>query len=665
MKNFIYILILFLFSISEAVYSQSFVSNSDTLSTEEIVVTANRIKMTSLISPNKILVLDNSFLVSLNGNKLSDVLDFSDGVFVKDYGFNSGLKTLSLNSTQSEHTLILLNGVKLNSRQNAQFDLGLIQTDEISRVEISKGGASSLYGTEAIGGIVNIITKRENNKKPFGLEINSSLGSFGFKRIFVKGMSRLETGKSSNTNISFSYSNESARNNYDYNFFDGLNIIRKERGNSDYKRNSINVNLDYRHDQSSAISFFTFYNYMDRGVPSPDAGISVSMGRQIDRDLLSTVNFNKSFYGSNELNVLFSYKYSLINFFDPKAAWLSEPLNSFYKLTSYIGTAEFKHEYFKSNEIDFGYDLSYNTISSNETEPGKSLQAALFAAGKMEFSGKVLSSIIVYPSIRYDYYSNIERKNVPTGKMGLNVKPFKNIDLSLKSSFGNNFAAPTFNELYWKELGNKNLLPERSVCFDAGVYYSFNLLAENQLEVSYFNINTTDRIVWTPDEYGVWRPVNIGKVKSEGIDISLKSSLKLSKSFNTEFSFNYNYGVALKKNEDFEGDVTFDKQLIYIPQEYAKSIFTFGFNPESELLKLFSLNFFYTFTGKRFIDQENTKFVPYYELIDANVFSTLNAFNTEIFIKFIVNNITNKDYQVVPGYPMPLRNYKFQIGIKY
>ncbi len=90
--------------------------------------------------------------------------------------------------------------------------------------------------------------------------------------------------------------------------------------------------------------------------------------------------------------------------------------------------------------------------------------------------------------------------------------------------------------------------------FDAGVYYSFRFLAENKIEVSYFNINTTDRIVWTPDARGVWRPINVGKVNSEGIDASIKTGVKLFKYFDISAGLNYNYATALKKSMDLVND---------------------------------------------------------------------------------------------------------------
>jgi outer membrane cobalamin receptor len=409
----------------------------------------------------------------------------------------------------------------------------------------------------------------------------------------------------------------------------------------------------------------TIYGHFDRGTPGIDIGYATSTARQIDYNSLSSVSYNKTLSGKLSFKTNIDYKYQLQKYFDPATFNLSTVINSFYKLNSYINSTSFNYSPMTAFSLETGYDISYNNIHSNETEVGDLLQGAVFAAGKYEFITKIISKITVYPSIRYDYYSNINQKNVVTGKLGINIKPLSQTDLTFKSSFGNNFGAPTFNELYWKDWGNKDLKPERSVSFDAGVFYRFNFLLQNELEASYYYINTTDRIVWTPVSSSIWRPINIGKVKSEGIDAGLKSKLINATRFNTFLSFNYSLGKATKKNEDFPGDPTYNKQLIYIPEEMVKAALMFNYLPTSKLLKLVSFNVFYRFTTRRYVNFENTDFVPRYDVFDANLGTIFKAFGTDLGFKFIVNNVFNEDYQLVPGYPMPLRNYKLEISFKY
>jgi vitamin B12 transporter len=655
--------ILLIFSACGTLYSQTTASVGDTVVTDEILVTANRIKTTPLLSPNKVQVIGQNYFAGLNGDKVSDALGFADGTFIRDYGFNSGLKTVTLNSTQTEHTLILYNGVRLNSHQNSQFDIGLLQLDDISRIEISKGGASSLYGTEAIGGVVNIITGGNPISKPFGFDLKSELGSYGFNRFFIRGSNAIKTGKKSLIDLSYSFSNEQAKNNYEYSYFDGFSNIRRERDYSDYKQRAANFDFNYKFDKSAGLRFFTLYSYKDRGLPGIDIGYISTVSRQIDRDIISSAVFDKKFSDVISMGSGISYKYTLMNYYDELTS-ASKPVNSFYKINNYTHNSDLKYFLSKKNEFDIGYDLSYNTITSNETEQGKLFQAAMYSAGKIDVPLPLISKFTVYPSLRSDYYSNIS-KNVFSGKLGINIKPFEKTNLSFKSSAANSFKVPTFNELYWIGLGNKNLLPEKSVSFDAGLYYSFKLIADTKIEFSYFNINTKDRIVWTPDARGVWRPINVGKVKSEGIDASIQTGLRLFKDFSAALGFNYNYGTALKKSKDSENDASYNKQLLYLPKEYAKSSLNLSYAPAGAFVKLISLNIFYTFTGKRYINAENTRFIPYYELFDANINVTFNLLKTETSLKFAVNNLTDEDYEVMYGYPMPLKNFKLQIGIKY
>jgi len=636
----------------------------DSVVTGEILVESNRIKMTKLLSPNKIQVFEFGDIRNLNGSRLPDALEMSDAVFIKDYGFNSGTKTISLNATQSEHTLILLNGVRLNSRQNAQFDLSLLDLDNISRIEVSNGGSSALYGSEAIGGVINIITSNPGKTQGIDLKFKSTLGSYGYRKFYGSVSQDLKTGLDNLFSYKVSYSDERAKNNFEYKFKNGLNDELKERNNSDFNTQYFDLDLGYRYGIGNLLRLFANYTHFNRGVPGIDAGYSTGTARQIDYNLMTGVTSEKQISKVLTSKSALTYKNALQKYFDPSTFNLSVRIDSYYRLNSILASQTFNYMPSAIFNIESGIDLSFDEIFSNETEKGELYNWSVFAAAKYEVSTGIISKISFYPSMRYDYFSNIEDKNVITGKLGINLKPFKNSELSFKSTIGNNFSAPTFNELYWNGLGNKDLKPERSLSFDAGVFYRFSLLAENELEVSYYNINTTDRIVWTPVG-GIWRPLNIGKVRSEGIDAGLNSKFKISSNWVSSLGLNYSYGSAIKKNEDFLGDPSYNKQLIYLPKEMIKASFMIHYLTTSKLLKSVSFNLFYKFNTRRYTNFENTAFIPRFDIVDANLGADIRVWELNAGLKFIVNNVLNESYNVLPGYPMPLRNYKLEFSIKY
>ena len=85
----------------------------------------------------------------------------------------------------------------------------------------------------------------------------------------------------------------------------------------------------------------------------------------------------------------------------------------------------------------------------------------------------------------------------------------------------------------------------------------------------------------------------------------------------------------------------------------------------SKLLKYVSFGLFYNFSTRRYTNFENTQFVPRYDVMDGNIAAGFKFSGFETGLRFIVNNILNEDYTVLPGYPMPLRNYKIEINLKY
>jgi len=660
---FKYLIILLIFILN--IPAQEIISSGqDSVVTGEIVVESNRLKMKNSEAPNKIQVIDSELLNRINGSRLPDALNLSDAVFIKDYGFNSGTKTISLNATQSEHTLVLIDGIRLNSRQNALYDLSLFDLEDIERIEISKGGSSALYGSDAIGGVINIITSRDP-QKPFSFSIKGETGSYGYRKFYGKLSQNFKFGLVKNISYNISASDERAENKFKFNFKNGLNVTGYERENSDFNTQSVNFDIKYSQSDEMSLKYFARYSSFSRGVPGIFLGYSTGTARQEDKIAMTGFSFDKKISGKVFSKSDLTYQYQLQKYYDPATFNLTTVINSFYKLRRVSASSVYSFLISDKFNLESGAELNLDDISSNETEEGNAVQAAVFAVSKYVLNISNGSVLTVYPSARYDHYSNISEHNVITGKFGINFKPFGKTDLHVKSSFGNNFSAPTFNELYWKDVGNKDLRPEKSLSFDAGIYYKFNFAALNELEVSYYNIYTKDRIVWTPVSGSIWRPLNIQKVSSEGIDVCLRSEFRLNKYLLANVGINYSFGSAIKKSEDFPGDPSYGKQLIYLPKEMVKGSIMMNYLTTSKLLKYVSFSLFYNFSTRRYTNFENTQFVPRYDVLDGNIAAGFKFSGFETGLRFIVNNILNEDYTVLPGYPMPLRNYKIEINLKY
>lgn len=638
------IILILSFTISCHIFcGKIFCQKNDTaiFKTEEIKVLGNKIVTNIFNAPGKVQIIDKMKIENKNGESLSDVLQLAGATFVKSYGGNYSLNTISMNGLGSEHTLILLNGFKLNSNQNNQLDLSTISKDNIQSIEILNNGSSSVYGSEAIGGIVNIITIK-NSDKNLHFNINGQVGSYEQRKIHSSVEKRF-----SKVNFLFNFSKESSINNYDYFFNNGEVKILKDREHSNYDLSDYSVNAGYNLSNNSEVKYFSSFSNIKRSIPGMETGSEPSKATQSDKNWNNILSYENIFSKNLLLKSNLNFQNNLSHYSDRVVT------NSFYKNIVLSNSTQLNYLN-KNLQVVTGFDVNYSTLKSNDLDSDiKRIQPGIFLVSEIDLN----EHLKMFPSIRFDYISDI-KKNVLSGKLGVNYKPAKKYNLNFKASAGNNFASPTFNELYWKSLGNKNLRPESSVNLDVGAIVKFNLFSENIFELTYSYIDAKDKIVWSPNSNALWTPKNIGKSVSNVIIAEANFKKQFKKNISAGFEFIYSFTKSTKKSSEFINDPTYNKQLFYIPEHIMKCNLSFSY-------KKTGLNLFYSYTGRRFTDFENKNYLTAVNLFEGNVFQKfqINEFVTQLKIE--VNNIFNEDYQMISGYPMPLRNYKLVLSIEY
>ncbi len=610
--------------------------------TPPINVSASRLSILKEDSPFNVQLIDRESIEKSNGSQLSDVLKTANNVYVKSYGGNSSLKTVSVNGLSAEHTLILLNGVRLNSTQNAQFDLSLLPKESIESIEIIPSGSSASYGSDALSGVINIRTFSSDgltSKNSLYTEIGAEVGSYGYAKYKLQLSGRLK-----NSGFKVLYSGESSKDDFEYYYFNGKENELKNRNNNSYSRD--NLFLDYTYDNSTTkLSIVSYYNAANRFIPGIETGSDPSNANQKDKNWNTIVNFERR--GINVISASLNYQNNLMHY----SPYINDA--NYYKNILYSAAANYLINGSKY-KILLGGELSAATIESDQLAGYRQRNTAAFYISN---ETRLAENFTVFPSARFENISDIERQ-VFTAKIGINYKPFKNNVLILKSSAGNSFRSPTFNELYWKTGGNINLLPEKSLSFEAGILSVFRFIANNSIEFTYTHINAVDKILWKPGNSIFWTPENIGNSLSNILSLTLNSDFAVSGSSTFKFNFNYSLNSSVKNIIDYQGDMTYGKQLIYIPNSMFKMNLNFNISD-------FGVGAGSIFIGERYSDFENRNLMNPDFILDGNVYYGMNIGSINALLKFEVNNITNEKYQVISGYPMPLRNYRFLITLKY
>jgi len=622
----------------EQSYSQSV--KDTTYFTTEIEVTSffNNVKRTD--SPSNIYILEKEKIQSVNGRNTGNVLGTVPGVFVKNYGSGGALQTISMNGLNAEHTIILLNGSKLNSMQNAQIDLSLIPKENIKKIEVLNNGFSSVYGSDAIGGVINIITDDFYDGNKLNINLKSGYGSNNTRYVSLKAGSRID-----NFRWSIQLSDEKSDNDFDYYYDKGEYRELKTRQNAGYLIGNFVLTGDYI--PSDKIKFYIYSQFVnsEKDVPGIETGNIPPDTKQTDRNWnnIITIKYSGNYYSfENELN----YQNNLMNY-------RTEPyINSFYKNLLFSNSSRINYEVL-GQSISSGIEIKYGKINSNElNENVNRKQISLYNSVNLDFG-----NFRIFPSFRFDYISDID-KGVYTYKAGFNYKIFEKHNLNIRGNVSSNFSAPTFNALYWKTGGNKNLKPETSNNIEIGVIYSGGRKLSYNFSSSLLYINAENRIVWISGKNLIWNPVNLLTSKSVISVTGFNIEYNITNDFKINAELSYIHNNSEKTSRDFPDDPTEGKQIIYIPVEQVKSCVGIQY-------KSSGINLFYTYTGKRFSDAENLLPVPVSSVIDGNLYFDFDVKNISATIKLEINNITNTNYWIISGYPLPLRNYMLNIQIYY
>jgi len=615
--------------------------STKTYQLSEVVVTATRSSISIKDSPSPVEVIDAQQLEYANGSTVADVLRDYSSVFLKNYGANAALKTVSLRGTASEHLLVLVDGSRVNSFQNGLVDFSLLSLTDVERIEIVHSGSSALYGADALGGVVNILTRHPSSDLHWCAEVGG--GSFGFQRYFLETQGRLgEIG------LLGGYSSERGRDDFPFHpqsltFTDPT----PHRLNSDFLKRQIYLHGNISGDEKSLLTFSVQHVLADRGVPG-DLQFPTGAARQNDKDVNLLVSYLDNRLEGTEVTVRSAFHYNLETYHDPTFG-----INSYYK-TVFLNVNPQAHIILSRYEsLVFGGELGQGVLYGNDFDGRIArVQKSAYVSNELQFESDrfVLDRISLYQTLRYDNISDVD--NALTPKVGANVRILKEGDLRLRTSFGRNFRAPSFNDMYYRGFSNPNLKPERSTSFDVGVLTTLRSWGEHTLELTYFHLDTEDRILFDPATY---LPVNIGESKSTGLEARYQGHLvnRL-----IDLTLSYTLADARKTSRSSDSDPSFDKQLLYVPKNVATLNLVLRLEPVV-------LSLTHSFVGRRYTTEDNVESLPPNYVTSANVVVNAPIESRRLFVKAEVNNVFDRDYEVFQYYPMPGRNFHVTVGFEY
>jgi outer membrane receptor protein involved in Fe transport len=543
----------------------------------------------------------------------------------------------------------------------------MIPIGEVEKVEVVRGGHSATYGADALAGVVNVVMRPSSYTHTF--EAATSVGSFGYKRYQLSGGTSF-----ADLGIRASYQEERSAEDFPFRFHNGNLVQAIRRVNADLFTRYGSIQSSVRISDDVELVSFAHSFKSERGVGGAVvSSFSSSRARQTDKDNLLQMALTAEVLPTVRLRTSLQGHFAYQRYRDPDLFIGFISLDNYFKNVDLRLESSLDYTFDEKSRIIVGGELVRTSAKGNSIVSNvKRSQVGSFLAGEHRVIGSagVVSELVLYPALRFDAITSSVSSWSPRLGLLLAFKEFdtaiaNNLKPALRASISRNFRVPTFNELYFNGgggVGNPNLRPERSVSFEMGGTFSFSMAGEHYIQASYFLTAMNDRIVWVAAGGLGVTPKNIRKVRTSGIEASYE--WRPISQFLT-FKFSHTSLTSVKASKEYPGDPNVNTQLPYIPQETLNLSLSASKNLEGSIFGQVGGTVGHQFVGFRFYTEDNVNFIPSHCITNLAIRGRLQISQFGVITKVEINNVFDEDYQVMIGYPMPLRSYRLTVGVEY
>lgn len=607
---------------------------------EAVTIASNKLKQLGI--GNHTETLDSTTHIIFQCGTLTDVLNNESTAFIRSYGLGS-LGTVSIRGASSTQTAMLWNGFNIQSPMNALYDASLLPIFFLDEVQVQHGSSGALFGSGAVGGSIHL-----NNKTVFdnGWQVKYA-ANYGSFNTLMQAASIGFSSKKWMVQTKAFY--KQAENNFRFKNIAEFGSPMERQENAALQQWGIlhEQAFNLLHKNASAkknlLQFKILHQKSDRDIP-PSMTMNTSEAQQADAIVRATASWDYAIK-KWETTLRSAYFNEQINFVDP-----ASNLDEHYTAQTAIVESEHKIYLHKRHLLHGGINYTFHTATTENYTGNNPSQnrGAVFASYRYTSGNNKLMAVA---SIRKEVINNQRVPFTPSVASEYQVLKF----FRLKTNVSRSFRVPSFNDWYWTQGGNPNLKSETGWGGEAGVVFSKQKNYWHvESEQTFFTNSISERIIWLPNEIGIWTPENVARVNSIGWESSLKMQYAKN-NFSSSFSIKYSLVNAMNSN-DIPDKNEAGKQLIYIPKHKAVAQLFVAY-------KKTSLQYNHQLNGEMFYTADNSKVLPLYHtgnIVLSHQF-VFKQITLQVFGK--ANNIWGEAYQVIVWRPTPLQN--LEVGIQF
>ncbi|MFM2320364.1 MAG: TonB-dependent vitamin receptor [Pseudomonadota bacterium] len=577
----------------------------------EIIITAGRKAQTADETLAPVTVITRKEIEQTQASTIAEVIAQTPGVSLTSSGYMGKQTAIHLRGTNANHVLVLIDGVKAGSATLGTTPLELFPLAQVERIEIVRGPRSSLYGSEAIGGVIQIFTRKGSGSKGIQPQASASYGSFNT----AKASAGIGGGSGEGAWFNLNAATErtdgiNAQDFYTVYLPDYSTGKVYETDKDGYKNNSFSLRAGNR-----------FENGM-----SAEAGVMQAQGES---------EFDGQYQNENH----FKQQVTQGKF--------SAPIGASTTVTAQLGHSLDKQDSYKDGVFQdrFQTKRTSATLQADmQLGAAGSLTAGLdqmndkvsgttdYAVTSRKNTGLFASYQLSAANNKFDISAR-QDDNEQFGKKATGGIAFAHEfseRLRATASYGTAFKAPTFNDLYYPFSGNADLKPENSKNLEFGVA---GRLASGEWAISAFQNKVDDLIQWQDTGGGVWKPMNVAAAKITGVELSTAQRFG-----DWQVSGNATFQKPEVANGEQAGNLLINrsKQILNLDAERQWGRVSVGAAIHAE--------------GRRYNDASNLQPLAGFGTLDLRA---KYAINRDLAVSAKLANVLDKDYELRQGYNQP------------
>ena len=641
---------------------------------EGVTVTESQRRHT-LTSTAPLHLLDRRDMLSMGITDMADALHRLPGITLRDYGGAGGMKTVSVRGFGAKHTGVSYDGVMLSECQSGEIDLSRYSLDNVEGLSLTIGDNDDIFiparqsSTPAVLNIETLRMRTDDTRPHLTAQVKQ--GSFGLISPFVRYEQNLSNRFAFSLVGEYTY----ADNDYPYSIQNGNETVSDRRSNSRMNSWHGELNFLYQTNRVSRLSGKLYYYDNDRQLPGQVHYYTNLSGEALrDRNAFGQLLYQTRWDDKLSLKWLAKYNWAESVYRD---RMMQGGVNdaSYWQREVY-SSAVLLYTPDERWAMDYSMDYAFNNLngSSWRTLVGKPYRHTMLQSATAKYQSRRLKVIVrlllslylngqseMPATTRQDVQQNsADNMQRLSPSLSVSYKLLADQDLYVRASYKNIFRSPTFNESYYYHYGSTNLKPESTDQLNVGVTYTAPLSRRNMLTVTldgYYN-HVKDMIVTVPQNMFVWTCVNLDKVRSYGLDATMRASRQVAEGHQVAVAGSYSYQrVEDRNNPDA---TTYGYQVAYMPRHQGSLSVSYE-NP------WVNVSLHGTSVSSRWPNNNHYEgtLIAGYTDCGATLWRQFRWHRHQLEARFDLKNVFDKHYEIVANYPMPGRNYQISINYKF